>query len=139
MTQFRGVLVSGSKDKSMKFWDINERRPMFYQEDAHKAGITAMGSDEAYIYTGCKDNIVKAWQFKELTKDQIDEQENLMPSESESKEMLDLERQYGKYKVDVSSYMIGHEGQVNSICAMNDEYSSIFTGSSDKSLKLWRR
>jgi WD40 repeat protein len=108
-------------------------------EDAHKAGITSMGSDDDYIYTGCKENIVKAWQFKELSKDQIAEQENQEPSESENKELHELEEHYGKYKVDVSSYMIGHDAPINSICPTNDEYNSIFTGSSDKSLKLWRR
>lgn len=112
---------------------------MCTNENAHKGGIMCMDSDEYFIYTGDKDNIVKSWQFKELSKDQIAEQEIQKTEETEEKSLHDLEEKFGKYKVEFSSYMIGHTSQVNSICTISDDNCSIFSGGNDKSLKLWRR
>mmetsp|Transcript_9418 Transcript_9418/g.10570 ORF Transcript_9418/g.10570 Transcript_9418/m.10570 type:complete len:101 (-) Transcript_9418:23-325(-) len=100
-----------------------------------------MASDEYYIYSGCKDNIIKSWQFKELSKDQINEaaapDENM--DEATLKAYNEMTEKYGRFKAEVSSYLLGHTAQINSICAMNDEYNSIFTGGNDRSLKLWRK
>lgn len=74
-----------------------------------------MSSDDYYIYSGCKDNIIKAWQFKELSPEQIDEQRNPEISENSQKALNDLEQQYGKYKADTCSYLLGHSTAVNSI------------------------
>lgn len=138
LTKFKGVLVSGSKDRSLRFWDPISMSLMHDEVDAHQDAITCMASDEDYIYTGCRDNIIKSWQFKELSKDQYAElQDNKENSEGSSQASGD--RDEGRYKADVSSYLLGHNSNVTSICAMNDENNSIFTGGNDKSLKLWRR
>lgn len=132
LCQYRGLLVSGSKDQSMRFWDMNNYNILLSNEVAHESPITCMHSDEYYIYSGDKDNIIKSWQFKELSPDQQEENKNPEQSESQGESME-------KYKADVSSYMIGHSAQVNSICSLNDQDCSIFSGGNDKSLKLWRR
>lgn len=95
-----------------------------------------MSSDEDYIYTSCKDNIVKAWQFKELSHDQLADMKN-QDDILEDKTLEELEHEYGKYRADVASYLLGHTAQVNSICPLKDKYNSIFTGGIDKSLKLF--
>ena len=140
MTNYRGILVSGSKDKSLRFWDTNNYELIHSSEEAHKNGITCLASDEFYIYSGCKDNIVKSWQFKELSKDQTIELKNLdSNSDSQDDTYNQVKEKYGKYKTELSSYLIGHTAQINSICAINDEWNSIFTGGNDRSLKLWRK
>jgi len=123
LTKYRGILVSGSKDKSMKYWDMRTRQLMHSHPDSHHNVITCMTSDEDFIYTGCKDNIVKAWQFKEISKDQIDEDQEDKENTSEkiTLKIEDREEEFDKYKADVESYMLGHSAQINSICAMNDE------------------
>ena len=52
LTMYRGVLVSASRDKSMRFWESNEKVPMHTVSEAHKNGITCLASDEYYIYSG---------------------------------------------------------------------------------------
>lgn len=39
MTKFKGILVSASRDKSMRFWDTNSKQLMYSNEEAHKNGI----------------------------------------------------------------------------------------------------
>lgn len=122
MTNYRGILVSGSKDKSLRFWDTNNYELIHSSEEAHKNGITCLASDELYIYSGCKDNIVKSWQFKELAKDQKIEFKDLdANSDTQEEAYNQIKEKYGKYKAEVSSYLIGHTAQINSICAINDE------------------
>ena len=140
LTNYRGILVSGSKDKSLRFWDTNSYELIHSSEEAHKNGITWLASDEFYIYSGCKDNIIKSWQFKELSKEQIIEFQNLDSNTDTTQEAYSqIEKKFGRFKAEVSSYLIGHTAQINSICAINDEWNSIFTWGNDKSLKLWRK
>lgn len=40
LTNYRGVLVSGSRDKSMRFWDTGSKQLMHKNTASHKSGIT---------------------------------------------------------------------------------------------------
>ena len=53
--------------------------------------------------------------------------------------MEELAHKYGRYKADVSSFMIGHTSQINCIWAMSNENNAILTGGNDRSLKLWTK
>ena len=88
---------------------------MHSESEAHKNGITCLANDGNYIYSGCKDSVVKAWQFKELTKDQVEENKNKQFDENFDKSKEDTDQEADKYKVDLSSYMLGHSAQINSI------------------------
>ena len=52
LTKYQGIIVSGSRDKSIRFWDSTEKQLMYNCREAHKNGITCLASDDMYIYTG---------------------------------------------------------------------------------------
>jgi WD40 repeat protein len=56
------TLVSGSKDKNLRFWDMNTSLCKTTTYNAHKDFITCMAQDKKYIYSGCKDGTIKAWE-----------------------------------------------------------------------------
>lgn len=117
LSKFKGIIVSGSKDRSIRYWNSGTNQLMHVSKDAHQNGITCMASDNDYVYSGCRDNIVKSWEFKELSKDQfeqlLDDKENDKEIEALSRDELELE--YGRYRADTTSFMIGHNAQINTI------------------------
>jgi len=56
------TLISGSKDKMLRLWDLNTLECKYSHYNAHRDVITCMTTDTQYFYTGCKDSTIKVWE-----------------------------------------------------------------------------
>ena len=63
LSMLGGNLVSGSRDQNLRFWDPLTRTCSSTITHAHKASITCLGADARYVYSGCKDGLIKAWEL----------------------------------------------------------------------------
>ena len=61
------LIISGSRDCSIKIWEKSSRKHLFNLQYAHDNWIKVMSHYNNYLYTGSKDGVVKMWEIKSGT------------------------------------------------------------------------
>lgn len=73
------TLVSGSKDKNLWFWDISSGNCLSTTYNAHRDSITCLASDWRFVYSGCWDGTIKAWELPAVSGWKEEEERELDP------------------------------------------------------------
>jgi len=111
LTILNDALISGSRDKNLRSWDLNNMGPKFSDVmGAHQDWINALETDQerTLMYSGGKEGIVKVWKVR-------------------------------RERLQCMAQLTGQTGSVNTLCRLDDQFGKVFaSGSSDKSIRMWK-
>ncbi|XP_065321684.1 transducin beta-like protein 3 [Gordionus sp. m RMFG-2023] len=134
-----GLLVSASKDNTMKLWRLNPLRRRFkclYTFIGHTNSVTALACsadlESDYVISASSDLTIKFWslQFGQLKKKK-DEQTNPDKSTEMSDDKIIVKNVNVKYTIKA------HDKDINCLCLSPRNSKYFATGSMDKTAKLW--
>ena len=108
-----GTLVSGSRDKSLRTWDVGAGELCLntQMEVAHKDWVNALASkfDQSEVYSAAKDGVVKVWRNK-------------------------------GQKMTCVAQIQGSAHSINAVAGLDEQYGAMFAfGGQEKQVKIWVR
>ena len=119
---FNGMyLLTGSKDCSIKIWDVNKNFALLNTLNGHKAPILALdfSPEKELVATAGRDSTVKIWDVSSLA-----------PSRRSSRDDDRGEN------AQLRASMDGHRGDVCTLTFFN-KGNNIMSGARDNSMKIW--
>jgi WD40 repeat protein len=108
LAMYQGALISGSRDKNLRRWDLEGDSSYSTVLSAHTDWINALAasSDDRLLYSAGKDSKIRAWRN--------DEEFNCVGE------------------------MSGHTTSVNCLAAMDTSDILLASGGSDRTIRFWR-
>jgi len=140
-------LLSGSSDKAIFMWDIENGFNYVYKLDGHTQPITALVSLENKVVSASEDNTIRIWSPSFY----LETEENLYQAKSKliilnnsvivaglsNGEIVIWKKLKNKSTLQLVAYLAGHSSEVYALTVLKN--NSLVSCSGDKTMKIWNQ
>ena len=137
----QNVIISGSRDSSIKIWDLQSGDCIKTIESAHEKSVLCLHFDDEQIVTGSSDYTIRIWDRKtlELSRHLTGHTDSVLNIRVDGEHIISGSRDrqikvWNRYNGKLLRTLFGHSSAVNAIAVAN---GMIVSGSGDRVIKVW--